>query len=138
MLRPIKLKLGLTLFFCLAAACQAAPPACPPGSITYLPKSDANQASSVQENPQPADQLVEINGQEMLVNHVVRGRLCSGSWSGTVYVPCQVEIYAWEENPNFLENCDLSIAPGTVVYVAAHQDQPYYQGCSCHSETLDQ
>jgi len=138
MVKPIKLKLGLTLFFCLAAACQAAPPACPPGSITYLPRSDASQAAIVPENPQPADQLLEIDGQEMLVNHVVRGRLCSGSWSGTVYVLCQIEIYAWEENPNFLENCDLSIAPGTVVYVAAHQDQPYYQGCSCHSEPLDQ
>ena len=67
------------------------------------------------------------------MDQVVQGRLCSGSWSGTVYVPSQIQIYAWEDNPNFLENCDLSIKPGTVVYVAAHNDEPYYQGCSCHT-----
>jgi len=27
----------------------------------------------------------------------------------------------------------LNIAPNTVVYVAAHNDAPYYKGCSCHT-----
>lgn len=78
-------------------------------------------------------QVVEINGQQLQVDQVVRGMLCEGNWSGTVYVPCQVQVFSWEEDPLFLENCDLRIEPGTVVYVAAHNDAPYYQGCSCHT-----
>ena len=122
---------SLVLF--LVAACQPSAPACPPESVTYLQDVNSSPASDAQESAPTPEQLVEINGQEMLVDQVVQGRLCSGSWSGTVYVPCQIQIYAWEENPDFLENCALSIEPGTVVYVAAHNDEPYYQGCSCHT-----
>ena len=131
----VKFKLGMfsLLLILLGAACQTAAPACPPESITYLAPSNAIQSLSDLGNSTSAEQLIEIYGQEILVDQVVQGRLCSGSWSGTVYVPCQIQIYAWEDNPNFLENCDLSIEPGTVVYVAAHNDEPYYQGCSCHT-----
>ena len=38
-----------------------------------------------------------------------------------------------ENNPLFLKGCDLNIAPNTVVYVAAHNDDAYYKGCSCHT-----
>jgi hypothetical protein len=128
----------LSLVFFLVAACQPSAPACPPESVTYLQDVNSNPAFDAQDSSQTAEQLVEINDQEMLVDQVVRGALCSGSWSGIVYVPCQIQIYAWEEDPDFLENCDLSIEPGTVVYVAAHNDEPYYQGCSCHTGELDQ
>jgi hypothetical protein len=136
----MKLKLGviLMLLIILVAACQPATPACPPESITYLANSNPNQSPGDQDNLPAAEQLVEINGQEMLVDQVVRGTLCNGSWRGTVYVPCQIEIFEWEEDPNFLENCDLIIEPGTVVYVAAHRDDPYYQGCSCHTGEVEQ
>jgi len=84
-----------------------------------------------------AGQLVEINGKEIWVDQLVQGMLCSGSWHGTVFIPCQVQVYAWEEEPLFLKSCDLSIAPGTVVYVAAHNNEPYYQGCSCHTGEVE-
>ena len=131
----MKFKQGVlfSLVLFLVAACQPSSPACSPKSVTYLQDVNSSPASDAQDSAPTAEHLVEINGQQMLVDKVVRGTLCSGSWSGTVYVPCQIQIYAWEDNPDFLENCDLSIAPGTVVYVAAHNDEPYYQGCSCHT-----
>jgi hypothetical protein len=121
----------LSMLIFVASACQPAAPACPPESVTYL--DNLSQLASVQPVPNGAGQLVEINGKEIWVDQVVQGMLCRGSWSGTVYVPCQVQVYAWEENPLFLENCDLHIAPGTIVYGAAHNNEAYYQGCSCHT-----
>ncbi len=49
-----------------------------------------------------------------------------------MYVTCNVQVYPWEEQPTFLKDCNLTIEPDTVVYVAAHGDEPYYKGCSCH------
>jgi hypothetical protein len=122
----------------LISACQPPTPSCPIDSVTYLPVDNFTQVNRDQEPSDPAQQVVEINGQEVLVDQVIEGMLCSGRWKGTVYVPCQVQIFAWEEDPLFLENCELSIAPGTVVYVAAHNDEPYYQGCSCHTGEITQ
>jgi len=76
---------------------------------------------------------MEIEGKSVLVDRVVEGPLCSGTWRGTVYVTCNVQVYPWAEQPTFLKDCDLTIEPGTVVYVADHGDQPYYQGCLCHT-----
>lgn len=63
--------------------------------------------------------------------------LCNDVWSGTVYVGCDARVAQAaldeESNPLFLKGCDLDIAPNTVVYVAAHNDAPYYKGCSCHT-----
>ncbi len=131
--KKIPLVVLLSLLILLLSACQPSPPACPPESVTYLLEEDASKIIDAQNTSAATEQLVEINGQEIWVDQVVQGTLCSGSWSGTVYVPCKVQVYAWEEDPLFLEDCDLSIAPGTVIYVAAHNDQPYYQGCSCHT-----
>jgi len=50
-----------------------------------------------------------------------------------VYVTCDVQVLEWKDRPTFLEDCDLVIEPGTVVYVAAHNDAAYYNGCSCHT-----
>ena len=84
--------------------------------------------------PQPASPAqVEIGGKSVLVDRLVQGPLCNGTWSGTVYVTCNVQVYPWEGQPTFLKDCDLTIEPGTVVYVADHGDQPYYQGCMCHT-----
>ncbi len=83
--------------------------------------------------PFPTASQVEIGGKSVLVDRVVEGPLCRGTWSGTVYVNCNVQIYPWEGQPTFLKDCDLTIEPGTVVYVADHGDEPYYKGCSCHT-----
>ena len=63
--------------------------------------------------------------------------LCNDDWSGTVYVSCDAQVAESEldaqANPLFLKGCNLNIAPNTVVYVAAHNDEAFYKGCSCHT-----
>jgi len=76
---------------------------------------------------------MEIGGKTVNVDKVVSGPLCNDTWSGVVYVTCNVQVYPWEEQPTFLKNCNLTIAPGTIVYVAYHNDSAYYNGCSCHT-----
>jgi hypothetical protein len=66
------------------------------------------------------------------VDEVISGDVCNDSWSGTIYVTCDIQVPSWEEEELFFQDCDLEIEEGTVVYVEAHGDQPYYQGCSCH------
>jgi len=63
----------------------------------------------------------------MSVDNVIQGPLCDGKWDGTVYISCDLQIYEWEEDPTFLQNCELTIEPGTIVYVATHNDVPYYK-----------
>jgi len=88
--------------------------------------------------PQSAPLFVEINGKTIAVDKIVSGALCNDEWQGTVYVTCDVQVYPWEEVPTFLKGCNLIIHPGTVVYVAAHNNTAYYQGCSCHTGELVQ
>lgn len=126
------LSLSILLLLMLISGCQSAEPACPAESISYLADFRSIEPAS-QENPVFEPQLVEINGKEIQFDKVISGALCNDSWQGTVYVPCEIEILAWEEKPTFLEGCELIIAPDTIVYVAAHHDEPYYQGCSCHT-----
>jgi len=78
---------------------------------------------------------VEIGGKQMLVDMVVSGPLCNDTWQGTVYVTCAVQVAKWneDENPTFLKGCNFTVEPGTIVYVAAHNDVAYYNGCSCHT-----
>ena len=84
--------------------------------------------------PSLAPIVMKIGVRTITVNKVVEGPLCNDTWSGTVYVACNVQVYPWEESPNFLQNCNLNIEPGTVVYVAHHNDMAYYNGCSsCHT-----
>jgi hypothetical protein len=77
--------------------------------------------------------MVEVNGKMILADKVVEGPLCNDLWRGEVYVGCDVQVAAWEEEPLFLKGCELTIEPGTVVYVAAHNNEAYYKGCSCHT-----
>jgi len=114
------------------SACGTQTPVCPTGTGTprYLTvPPDALPTPA----PDPAPASVEIGGRTITVDKIAEGPLCNDTWSGTVYVTCNVQVYPWEESPTFLKNCNLSIAPGTVVYVAYHNDTAYYNGCSCHT-----
>jgi hypothetical protein len=122
------LLLGLALP--LLSGCGGSSPACPP-KVSPAPNATESQAE-----PSLAPTRVEIAGRTVTVDQVVHGPLCDGAWSGTVYVTCDVQVLPWEEVPTFLEDCDLEIAPDTVVYVAYHGDAPYYNGCSCHTGEL--
>jgi hypothetical protein len=114
----------------LAVACQSSQPICPPDSVTYL--LDFSTTAEIYPKQHSPTQ-VEIKGKTISVDHLVQGPLCNGKWSGTIYVGCDVQVTQWEEEPTFLKDCNLEIDPGTVVYVAAHNDDPYYNGCSCHT-----
>jgi hypothetical protein len=123
---------GFVMLF--LTACQTQTPSCPPatGTPEYLAVPPQDLPVSVPAfNASPIP--IEIGGRTILVDKVVEGPLCNDIWSGTVYVTCNVQVYQWEEKPTFLKNCNLSIAPGTVVYVAYHHDTAYYNGCSCHT-----
>ncbi len=107
----------------------------PTGTLQYLTVPPASLAL-----PTPAAStdpiLMEIGGRKIPVDRVISGPLCNDSWSGTVYVTCDVQVYSWVEDPTFLKDCDLKIAPDTVVYVAYHNEAAYYKGCSCHTGEL--
>jgi hypothetical protein len=116
------------------SACGPQAPACPTrvGTPRYLfePPDElptATLQSSLSSIP------MKIGGKTINVNKVVEGPLCNDTWSGIVYVTCNIQVYQWEDQPTFLKNCDLTIEPGTVVYVAYHNDAAYYKGCSCHT-----
>ena len=116
----------------LLSGCSPQAPACPPatGTSRYLtlpPEALPTPGSA------PAPVSMKIGDRTVLVDKVVEGPLCNDTWSGTVYVACNVQVYPWETAPTFLKNCNLSIAPGTIVYVAYHHDTAYYNGCSCHT-----
>jgi hypothetical protein len=129
------LVLAMTLALMLLPACQTADaPACPTvaGTLPYLTIPPEVLPTPVSA-PASTPVSMEIGGKIIPVDKVVEGPLCNDTWSGTVYVTCNVQVYPWEEQPTFLKNCNLAIAPGTVVYVAYHNDTAYYNGCSCHT-----
>jgi hypothetical protein len=124
--------MGLTLL--LLSACGGQESACPlptgtPQTLDIPPEMLPTPTPGTASAPIP----VEIGGRTIPVDRVVTGPLCNDSWSGTVYVGCDVQVYPWTEQPTFLKDCALDIAPGTVVYVAYHNDTAYYNGCSCHT-----
>lgn len=126
----------LCLILCLTlSACQS-DPVCPEGSVTYVASpamlEPPEQTPGTSIPPTPG--VVEMGGKELVVDRIVTGPLCDDTWSGIVYVGCSLQIVDWsnKKNPTFLEGCSLTIEPDTVVYVAAHNNSPYYNGCSCH------
>jgi hypothetical protein len=135
----VKVRLHLIVALALLAACGTSEPACPPEAADEgaLVSSPTDPADTPMARPQTPVEM-EIGGRRIAVDQVVRGPLCEGDWSGIVYVTCDVEVRPWEERPTFLEGCDLSIAPDTVVYVADHNDAAYYNGCSCHTGEIGQ
>lgn len=126
--------LGFLLF-----ACTRNNAVCPSDEGTSRP---ALQLADLIELPPPTSDSsepiqVEIKGRKMEVDKLVDYPLCNDNWTGTVYVSCDAQVAEAEldveSNPLFLAGCNLNIAPNTVVYVAAHNDAPYYKGCSCHT-----
>ena len=129
------MSVGTLLFIC---SCQPQAPVCPPVDETtkYLatPPVDTGPAKTPVASVMPT--RIPIGGKLTQVDRIVEGPLCNDHWGGVVYVSCGIQVAQWEEKPLFLKDCDLSIDPGTVVYVADHNDAAYYNGCSCHSGEL--
>ncbi len=121
------------LFFSalMLSACKAE---CPLERISYLddPALFPQIASVIDVESDSSPLWVEIKGKETEVDRVITGPVCNDAWSGTVYVTCDIQIAAWETDAFFFQYCDLDIEEDTVVFVEAHNDKAYYEGCSCH------
>jgi hypothetical protein len=124
--------LMLAIAMTFLVGCQNTRQVCPDetGTPHYLTASPDELPTPI---ALPGPISVEIGQREMQVDRIVEGPLCNDTWSGTVYVTCDIQVYAWEETPTFLKDCDLKIESGTIVYVADHNDTAYYNGCSCHT-----
>ena len=129
----------LLLFVFSLSGCERNKTVCPPDEGTFRP---ALQLADLINQPPPASASsepiqVEIQGKSMEVDKLVDYPFCNDNWNGTVYVSCDAQVAEAEldvdSNPLFLKGCNLNIAPNTIVYVAAHNDAAYYNGCSCHS-----
>jgi hypothetical protein len=130
------------LFVLVLAGCARNETVCPPDTGT--PRA-ALQLTDLIDLPPPASAKaaeVAIGGKLIQVEKLVDYPLCNDKWSGTVYVSCAARVAEAEldsqSNPLFLKGCNLNIAPNTVVYVAAHNDAPFYKGCSCHTGAAPQ
>jgi hypothetical protein len=118
----------------LLCACQSHSSVCPPGSVTFIDTTLFPTMTSPTEaltSPTPAS--IELGNGTVMVNRIVHGPLCNDTWSGTVYVACDVQVAKWVDKPTFFSACNLAIEPGTIVYVAAHNNAAFYSGCSCHT-----
>jgi len=128
--------LALVLLLFITSACQSAN-VCPEGSVTYVddPALLRTQAAPASTGPKPEPSRVKIAGKEVAVDRVITGPVCDDVWSGKIYVGCNLKLAQWKNGskPDFFKNCNLKIEPATVVYVAAHNDAAYYNGCSCHT-----
>lgn len=114
------------------AGCGEPAPICPTGNGT-----PAYLVLPPEALPTPTPGItpvaVEIGGRSVQVDKIVEGPLCNDTWSGVVYVTCNVQVVPWQDSPTFLKNCNLKIAEDAVVYVAYHNYTAYYKGCSCHT-----
>lgn len=108
-------------------------PVCPAEKTERLTLQELQSLTAPAASSSAAPVKMKINGVPVTVDKVVDGPLCNDSWQGTVYVGCNVQVQEWEEVPLFLQGCNLSIAEGTTIYVAYHNNAAYYEGCSCHS-----
>jgi hypothetical protein len=110
------------------------------GLISACGASCPSETLSYGHHPFPEEELLPGNPSGMLTikreeigfDEIISGPVCNDTWWGTVYLTCDIQIPAWEDEAFFFKDCDLNITDGTVVYVEAHRDKPYYQGCSCH------
>jgi hypothetical protein len=130
----------LTLLFVFAlCSCARNKTVCPPAEGTSADKPPLAEMIDLPPPIPASSEPVEvlIQGRKMKVDKLVDYPLCNDNWSGTIYVSCEAQVAEAEldpdSNPLFLKGCDLNIAPNTTVYVAAHNDAPYYKGCSCHT-----
>jgi hypothetical protein len=133
----------MILFAFVLFGCERNKTVCPPHEGT--PRASLQLADLIKmpvrsDSPEPVEAV--IGGKKIAVDKLVNYPLCNDNWSGTVYVSCEAQVAEAElnadSNPLFLKGCNLHIAPNTIVYVAAHNDAPYYKGCSCHTGAAPQ
>ena len=122
----------LVPFIMLAAACLPTPPAELLFTRTPQPSQTPAADPMPDADPSPTPSMVEIGGRTLSVDLVVNGLLCDDMWHGTIYVAPDIQVNPWVDEPSFLRECNLVVAPGTIVHVAAHPGEVFYRGCTCH------
>ncbi len=82
----------LSILLLLLTGCQEGKPACSvvTGTPQYLTVPPEVLATPI---PGPSPIQYVIDGKTMQVDKVVEGPLCNDTWSGTVYVTCNVQVY---------------------------------------------
>ena len=121
------------------AACERNKTVCPPDVSVEQPPLKLSDLLLITPGPEQTLSNVEVQiGRKMvLVDKLVSGPICNDDWSGTVYVGCDAQVAEADldadANPLFFKGCNLNIAPNTAVYVAAHNNEVFYKGCSCHT-----
>ncbi len=130
--------LSIISLLLILSACHRNQRICPEGSLTYLPDPNLFPALPAAGAPGQASLpvVVEIRGKMIEVDQVIQGPVCNNHLIGKVYIGCDIEIAEWEEAPRFFRDCDFSVEPGSVVYVAAHNDTAFVKGCACHTGEL--
>jgi len=119
------------LLIIVVGACQPPTPYCTESSLTY--QNPGTEFPPLQETEQTDPISIEVDGKTMEFDQVIHGPLCNNHLSGKVYIACDIQIAEWKEKPTFLDGCDFEVSPGSVLYVAAHNNAPYFQGCDyCH------
>jgi len=128
---PRLVSLGIIL---MMTSCQSKP-VCPPvvGTPQILKVKPSEQVPDPLSSVGSTPVEIEINNRWVKVDRLIEGSLCNDHLAGTVYVGCDVQVLEWIDQPLFLKDCDFSVEPGTVVYVADHNNASYYNGCSCHT-----
>jgi len=126
----MKIPIKTVLIFLIALVLAACKAECPPERISYSDDLSSFPPKAVIE--ELTQTKMEIKGEQVLIDRVITGPVCNDTWSGVIYVTCDIQIPVWERDAFFFQDCDLEIEPGTQVYVEAHKDKLYTEGCSCH------
>ena len=103
---------------------------CPSERITYI--GDLSAFPMKMEKEIFIPEKIEIRGEQIQVDQVITGPVCNDSWSGVVYVTCDIQLPVNDPKRFFWRECDFNIEDSTLVYVEAHKDKSYDNGCSCH------
>jgi hypothetical protein len=125
--------------FLFLPACERKAIVCSEGSVTYLSESDIESLAKLSSTGSPEQvygpATVEIKGKKTKVDMLVQGPICNTKLAGKVYVACDIQIPKWDKEhpPVFFKECDFRVEPGSVVYVAPHNDAVFKKGCACHT-----
>ncbi len=128
-------KLFLLGMLCLISlsACGSQEPACPAGAITYSTDEADFPPLSAPSKPAAQPVTMQIGRKSVEVDRVISGPLCNEHLQDMVYITCDLVLKEWTDQPKFLDGCDFTVEPETIIYVASHHDTAYYKGCAaCH------
>lgn len=97
---------------------------CPEGSVTYVENAGFFPAGT---EGSPQNTELRIGNRTILFDQVIHRPLCNNSVEGTVNAACDVQVVKWKNKPTFLDGCNFQMAEDKVIYVAAHNNAPYYK-----------